>query len=104
MKMASKIGMFGVMAAALLVVGCAKSTKSEGSMGATSTKATCTEGKSECCASKAAGSMGATSEKASCAEKASCGEKAATCTEKAAAGSMGATSEKKSGCCSSKQN
>lgn len=95
MKMASKIGMFGLMAAALMVVGCSKSTKSEGSMGATSEKATCTEGKtSECCKEKAAaGSMSTTSEKATCGE-------AKTCTEKAAAGSMGATSEKKSGCCS----
>lgn len=94
MKMASKIGMFGLMAAAMMVVGCSKSTKSEGSMGATSEKATCTEGKSECCKEKAAaGSMGSTSEKATCTE-------GKTCTEKAAAGSMGATSEKKAGCCS----
>ena len=94
MKMASKIGMFGLMAAAMMVVGCSKSTKSEGSMGATSEKATCGEGKTEgCCKEKAAGSMGATSEKATCGE-------AKSCTEKAAAGSMGATSEKKAGCCS----
>jgi len=121
MKMASKIGMFGLMAAAMMVVGCQKSSKSEGSMGATSEKATCSEGKtSECCKSKTAeGSMGAVGEKKEgcCKEKAAAGSMGATseksgcstekagCADKAAEGSMGAVSEKKMGCCpSSKQN